>query len=232
MVDILDAIHDRQLRVPPDVLLPWFNWIRDLPPDAELDQRDDRLSQHLLPVLARILPRMVEPLVSERINATNPFAKRGAVEAHAVLHGVDRAYQVLTPKLWHRHPDGSVDYRFDSLTAPQQTYWICFKVDEQVCNGGFEQFFRNSSGLHSRQAPAALEEIGAPRRAGLMRQALEVIGPERVQAAERSAFDISEPQISGALGRLDSLYFDMRGEKDVLGLLKFYAAKHAEHFRE
>lgn len=72
---------------------------------------------------------------------------------------------------------------FDSLPLPGETghdalspeIKLCYRIYEleaEVNNGGFDQFFRNSSGAHTPDTVIALEAIGARHTAKILRDAI------------------------------------------------------------
>jgi hypothetical protein len=181
-------------------------------PDDSAD-KSSRAFEFALPVLARAAPEVARPTVTEYLSSESLMLMRGAREALAVLAGVEDARGVVVRKL--RGKDRG--YHFEKLSEPQKIYWIAYQVDEQVTSNGFSGYFSNPSGRHANEAPAALEAIGAPKSAQLMRWALE-IGPRESEESQRDR------------GSLDSQYYALKDE-DILGLLVVYAARYSEHFR-
>ncbi|HYV66844.1 MAG TPA: DUF4375 domain-containing protein, partial [Myxococcales bacterium] len=59
-------------------------------------------------------------------------------------------------------------------------------IEGEVFNGGFDQYFFNSSGDRAREALAGLELIGAKRTASVVRRAVGLFGPMG-PSRERSA---------------------------------------------
>ncbi|HEY7089451.1 MAG TPA: DUF4375 domain-containing protein, partial [Tepidisphaeraceae bacterium] len=226
---VLDALHKAKAKLPDVATAALREWCRRAL-ESPRDNRLDRVVQMALPLLARAAPEEAPALI-EKFRDRGGFASWGAAEATAVLHGVEDAYDYVARRVFERDEQGQVHDRFENLTHPQQVYWVCFEVDAQVCNGGFEQFFFNPSGRYSRMAPQALVEVGATKCASLMLKALEFLGPDRVEAAEKVYLNITEPEVRSRLSELDSQYYDKMHAEPVLELLKYYAARHAEHFR-
>jgi Domain of unknown function (DUF4375) len=226
---VLDALHQAKAK-PPDgataILREWCRRAWETPQDDALG----RLAQMALPLVARAAPEEAPALI-EKFRHRAGCGSWGAAEATAVLHGVEDAYDHVARRVFERDAEGQVHDRFDKLTHPQQVYWVCFEVDAQVCNGGFEQFFFNPSGKYSRLAPQALAEVGAANRSSLMLKALEILGPQQVEAAEQVYLNIMEPEVRSRLSELDTQYYDKMQAEPVLELLKYYAARHAGHFR-
>ncbi len=62
--------------------------------------------------------------------------------------------------------------RLDELSAPQRVFFLNQNFEREVNNGGFHQFFFNSSGDNAEETIGALEVIGANKNAELLRQAI------------------------------------------------------------
>jgi hypothetical protein len=66
---------------------------------------------------------------------------------------------------------------FEHLTETEQVIVTVWEVEAEVNNGGFDQYYFNSS-FDPRFAPSALEKIGAPKMAAIVSRANAVFGPE------------------------------------------------------
>lgn len=62
--------------------------------------------------------------------------------------------------------------RIENLTASQRVFYLNQSLEREVNNGGFHQFFFNSSGDHADETVGALDSIGALRTAELLREAI------------------------------------------------------------
>jgi hypothetical protein len=62
-----------------------------------------------------------------------------------------------------------------------QVFYLSFLVEAEVANGGFHQFFWNSSSEFSELIAPALIDLGAPRAAEIFEQALAVAESEMQQ---------------------------------------------------
>lgn len=60
---------------------------------------------------------------------------------------------------------------YESLTHPEKVLNSIFWLEADVNNGGFEQYYFNSSGNYALDTPPALEEIGAKRTAEIVKEA-------------------------------------------------------------
>src|SRR5438094_821901 len=65
---------------------------------------------------------------------------------------------------------------FAKLTEAERTAFMVDQLEREINNGGFAQFFLNSSGDHATETPMALRAIGAPQMARIVEQALAPFG--------------------------------------------------------
>jgi hypothetical protein len=97
-----------------------------------------------------------------------------------------------------------------------QAFYVSWLVEAEVMNGGFNQFFWNSSSQFAEQTPRALETIGAVQAAQVMRKALVVAASE---ASRRNEFKkrgslqaFSESYQHTGLNELDGPFTKLAGE--------------------
>jgi len=115
-------------------------------------------------------------------------------------------------------------YRIDSLVlafeeaigrktdpiTPQERYVLAVEaLERQVNNGGYSQFFFNSSNEYASVAEEALRAIGCPKTAALTRDALAALGLEDDPTPERmvEAVHPDNETVLEALGPCDDRYF-------------------------
>jgi hypothetical protein len=90
----------------------------------------------------------------------------------------------------------------ENFSEPERRYFAATLLKGEVYNGGFDQFFSNSSGDYYCTAVDALEEIGALASLNLVREASNLIFGKRgppVDRAERWQI------MGGKTGRLAEL---------------------------
>ncbi len=147
----------------------------------------------------------------------------------AIMHGVEDALSFVSKRRW------GIDRKdlFLLLSKQQRIYLVAYRVDEQVCNGGWSQFFTNSNKTQADFAPAALSTIGAERSSNLAKSALAVLADAGGwQSPDTLHERLKQEGIRDKLNALDSEFFDVaRRAEPVLSLLDLYAAKNATHFR-
>lgn len=61
----------------------------------------------------------------------------------------------------------------DRLTGPQKSFYFNQNLEREINNGGFNQFFYNSSGNFAHETLASLQSIGANRTADILQQAID-----------------------------------------------------------
>jgi hypothetical protein len=221
--NILDAIRSLHIVVPEPLLSRFKSWLGE-------ELTDGRL----LPALARSAPSEIEQICRARLRNADGSVDTSAALALSIASGAENPYERTSCIVHRRAADGTRGMHFDDLTAPQRVCYLAFRVDAEVCNGGFSQYFSNSSGVYSALAPEALETIGCPRRADMVRRSLSAVGVTAV----RSDFDfiyarLRDPTVAAALRRLDAEYYNDANAKvrePVIALIEVYAADHREHF--
>jgi hypothetical protein len=86
-------------------------------------------------------------------------------------------------------------------------------VEAEVDNGGFQQYFWNSTGQFANEALAGFDLLGAKDHAGLMRRAIAIADAERPTRekyqAQDSAEAFSESYEHTRLGDLDEEFYDL-----------------------
>jgi hypothetical protein len=108
----------------------------------------------------------------------------------------------------------------DALSPEERVVLAIEAFEREVNNGGYEQFFLNSSNEYTAQIADALELIGCPKVAATARGAVAALGlgadasPSAVGAAVASGGD----ELVEALGRFDDEFYDVADE-DIAGCL-------------
>jgi hypothetical protein len=70
------------------------------------------------------------------------------------------------------------DRGFDSLLPEERDFIVLWWLEVEVFNGGFHQYFFNSSGDGAPEALAALDTLGASTAARILRDALAELGSD------------------------------------------------------
>ncbi len=123
----------------------------------------------------------------------------------------------------------SADPYLESFSENELTYFTVTLLEGEIYNGGFDQYFSNSSGNFYREAMAGLEELGANQSLKIARKAAEVIfGAAEPPRDRTKRWDLMRGTQgvtqSARLDELDKLfYLDNDG---LLDLLTAYAETH------
>jgi len=123
---------------------------------------------------------------------------------------------------------------FAALGASERTYWAVNCLSGEVYNGGFYQFFSNSTGELYELALEGLVEMGATHSAGQLRRVKELFfGAGHVPADEAArnailpALEYFESSLKEMAASLDAIEEEFYADPDELAQrCAAYAAKH------
>lgn len=117
---------------------------------------------------------------------------------------------------------------FHDLSRPEQVFRAVWELEGDVNNGGFHQYFFNSSGDTAFAVVDALEAIGAEQAARIVARASGIFpgsAPPRDREERQALLASFGPEQEAALARLDEEFF---GYPDNLTeLLHAYVKMHA-----
>jgi len=124
------------------------------------------------------------------------------------------------------------DYGRDmsALSAPERVFYITQVLEMEVNNGGFMQFFLNSSGAFSPELVSAFNEINAPITAGICQKAISAICkelPMEVLGTEDILIDLGG-ELEAELSECDSAFYEY--EEDLTMLNYEYIMSNKEAF--
>jgi len=97
----------------------------------------------------------------------------------------------------------------EKLSQEERTFFLVFQLEAEVNNGGFSQFFYNSSGDFANETVAALREIGAEKMAKICERALALLGgavPENRSARTKMLDEAVTDEVDEALSRCDDAF--------------------------
>jgi hypothetical protein len=98
---------------------------------------------------------------------------------------------------------------YEGLTPAERVVFCLDSLEREVNNGGFEQYFLNTSGDHCLDAPAALRTLGAPQTSRVVEKAIAVFragGPARDQETREQQIDALSSKQRGLLESLDDAF--------------------------
>ena len=120
---------------------------------------------------------------------------------------------------------------FSAQSIPQKVFSSIWAVESEVNNGGFSQYFANSSNETAGFVAEALETIGAPKTADICRRAIAAAFPAGLpptsEAISSAASEFSDEQ-EDELSDLDDEFFQY--PHNLTELLFAYVSKHPDEF--
>jgi len=120
---------------------------------------------------------------------------------------------------------------FDTLSKPEQIFFMIDQLEMEINNGGFEQYYGNSASDYAQDVPLALESIGASYTADLVRKGNSLFPnglPSKIWPDRQVLLDNIIDDIRDQLDGLDNAFYEY---KDPLGKLqREYIQKYKEHF--
>jgi hypothetical protein len=120
----------------------------------------------------------------------------------------------------------------ESLSQPEKNICYIEDLEREVNNGGFGQFFLNSSGDNTRETISALKEIGSKRFLSLLELAVQQFPGGKVPTDRDERLEVMEQMEA----RVESAWDDLtdqfyRYDEDIYGLLIAYIQKNVTDFR-
>lgn len=118
--------------------------------------------------------------------------------------------------------------KISALSKPERVFFVMQCLEREVNNGGFSQFFFNSSGDYANEIVDACMEIGAIKTAEICKKAVSIYGGE--VPADRDARDelLDDEANAAVLDECDEAFFEY--EEDLASLCQTYALKNKEFF--
>lgn len=111
---------------------------------------------------------------------------------------------------------------FETLSEDEKQYYAVGILDGEIYNGGFVQYFDNTSGGHYRYSELGLVRIGAKESLKLLREAkLAAFGKDPVPKEQTKRWPYTNDEISKKLDDLDTKYYETK--EDVSELLEAFA---------
>ena len=123
--------------------------------------------------------------------------------------------------------------KIEKLNASQKTFLLIENLEREVNNGGFDQFYFNSSGDFANETISALEEIGAYKTAEIFRTANSELKNGNVpknQTERQKQQEIIRENAIETWNKCDEQFY--RYEEDLSSLLIKFVRKHKEDFKD
>jgi hypothetical protein len=120
---------------------------------------------------------------------------------------------------------------YDKLTEPQKQFYLNQNLEREVNNGGFSQYFTNSSGDNTHETISSLKAIAAYKTADILQKAIDQFPDKTVPKGRNERVEIVE-QIEEVANKvwdeLDQTFFKY---EDNLNLLNIgFVRKHKDFF--
>ena len=119
------------------------------------------------------------------------------------------------------------------LTIGQQGFWSTWILEGEVNNGGFNQFYFNSSRQYSKMAEIGFRTIGTEKYAGLTSRANKIYAENKENLAE---FDdgtlesFSESYKDNPLNKLDDEFYKLADTESISDIRIKYIREHIQEF--
>jgi uncharacterized protein DUF4375 len=118
---------------------------------------------------------------------------------------------------------------FEELSLPEQALIGTWELANEVYNGGFMQYFHNSSRDRAKPMIAVLREIDAHRAAAILEAAMAIAGPGTRWGDEPIFFVAINSMPVDAKHRVHELEHELYDELDNLHLQVYrYPSKHRD----
>jgi hypothetical protein len=121
---------------------------------------------------------------------------------------------------------------FDKLSPPEKVFVCVWGLEAEVNNGGFDQYYFNSSGDHAQDAEVSLKAIGAKHTAQLVKLGNALFGasgPSPNRAARQKQLDALGDAKTKKMNEIEDEI--MKYKDNLEELLRAYVSRNAEAFR-
>jgi len=120
---------------------------------------------------------------------------------------------------------------FDDLSEPEKLYYTVALLRNEINNGGFHQYFFNSSGSYYNHAEAGLQQLGATQTLALLHQAKEIVfsampvsADTKVRRKHMASIDSAQSDLRRKLDELDQRFYASPDE--ITPRLEAFARQH------
>ncbi len=131
---------------------------------------------------------LILPATAERTGGICMACKQGIRKSMDASRAYYENLKIYDPfrELWRSLVKrSSIDTQLEHFSSDERVYFCACLLEGEVYNGGFDQFFSNSSGNYYQISVDALREIGALRSLDIVVEAAEIIFGEREPSSDR-----------------------------------------------
>ena len=121
--------------------------------------------------------------------------------------------------------------KIGKLNKKEKVIFMTKNLEDEVYNGGFLQFFYNSSGMFSNQLVKAFQEIGATYTADICQKAVRALKrrlPKNEERREKLLDKIVDKDIENILSECDDMFYEEK--EDLVQLNYEYIMKNKSYF--
>lgn len=121
---------------------------------------------------------------------------------------------------------------YEKLSYPEKVFFCVWELEAEVNNGGFDQYYFNTSGKSALDTPESLRAIGANHTANLVKQANDLFGPggpSLEREKRQNQLDALSEAATKKMGEFDEEFYKYLD--DLEQLLTEYVSKNSEAFR-
>lgn len=190
--------------------------------------------------ISEIMPRLILMILSAvvviiRVISNNPKQQSGSKKTNEAVEKIDMRVPDID-EIWRMQDKNnfvvamfryigkkcSYDDNMENLNDEERVFYITQVLEMEVNNGGFAQFFFNSSGMFANELVASFEKIGAKKTAEICKKAISIYGDEvptdRDKREEILTPDdeAEEERIEAVLNECDDAFF--KYEDDLVEL--------------
>lgn len=119
------------------------------------------------------------------------------------------------------------------LNKSRQAIYMIWCLESEVNNGGFDQFYQNSSGKFYKQLPEALRLVGAKNFATLMTSAnniLKKVNKEILKQPKRKSERISMTDLDSPFDGIDEEFYNLYEKEDLEQIQINFVRKYKSDF--
>ena len=200
------------------------------PPKEFVKPQPQAVSQPVQPVQE---PQVIQPAVSTPVAQPTPLPQPAVQSVKGAIANilVDKTGQsaimevdnLLSP-LFYKNPN--------LLTRSEKNIVLIEDLEREINNGGFKQFFQNSSGGFANETLAALTAIGSQNFSKLLREAIDVFPNSvvpKVNDLRRNTILSIELTATPIWSKLDTEFY--KYDEDIYHLLITYIQENIGDFR-
>jgi Domain of unknown function (DUF4375) len=218
LYDILKALELNKVDIPSDMLLELLTSIKGRATEYPFEF----IYAHGLRLLAQANGSGVANLIEEAKQIGSKRIREVAAEADVLIAGVSDAYGVVYDSYQINGVKG--------LSLPQLQYLTICWLDTEVNNGGFSQFFFNTSGELAIYAAKAAVAVGSKEKSKVIEKAIALFGhngPNVEREARMKQLSMLNHKV---LSELDTAYY--KANESISELLSNFVVAHTDDFRK